>query len=67
MKGKLKQAFGKLSNNNLLLLEGRNDELIGRVQRRAGATLRALQHLQRQPHPSTRTDRNSVTCAKKQH
>jgi uncharacterized protein YjbJ (UPF0337 family) len=37
-KGKLKQKFAMLTDNDLLLLEGKQDELIGRLQIRLGKT-----------------------------
>jgi uncharacterized protein YjbJ (UPF0337 family) len=32
MKGKLKQKFALLTDNDLLLLEGKKDEMLGRLQ-----------------------------------
>jgi uncharacterized protein YjbJ (UPF0337 family) len=49
LRGKLKQGVGKFGKNRLLLLEGQRDELTGRVQKRAGATLRALKSLKHRP------------------
>jgi uncharacterized protein YjbJ (UPF0337 family) len=37
-KGKLKQKYGMLSNDDLLLLEGKQEELIGRLQIKLGKT-----------------------------
>jgi uncharacterized protein YjbJ (UPF0337 family) len=37
-KGKLKQKFAELTDNDLLLLEGKQDELIGRLQTKLGKT-----------------------------
>jgi uncharacterized protein YjbJ (UPF0337 family) len=37
-KGKLKQKYGLLSNDDLLLLEGKQEELIGRLQVKLGKT-----------------------------
>lgn len=36
MKGKVKQQWGKLTDDDLLQIEGNQDELIGRVQQRYG-------------------------------
>jgi len=36
-KGKLKQKYAKLTDNDLTYEEGKEDELIGRVQQRTGA------------------------------
>jgi uncharacterized protein YjbJ (UPF0337 family) len=37
-KGKLKQQFAILTDNDLLLVEGKQDELIGRLQLKLGKT-----------------------------
>ncbi len=37
-KGKLKQKFAMLTDNDLLLIEGKQDELIGRLQVKLGKT-----------------------------
>lgn len=37
-KGKLKQKFAILTDNDLLLIEGKKDELIGRLQDKLGKT-----------------------------
>lgn len=36
VKGKVKEQWGKLTDNDLLEIEGDHDQLIGRVQRRYG-------------------------------
>ena len=36
MKGKLKQQWGKLTDDDLTVLEGSADELSGRIQKRYG-------------------------------
>lgn len=36
-KGKLKQKYANLTDSDLLYEEGREDELIGRIQKRTGA------------------------------
>ncbi len=38
VKGKLKQAYGDLTDDDLTYTEGKEDELVGRIQRRVGAT-----------------------------
>ncbi len=38
VKGKLKQKFAMLTDNDLLLIEGKQDELIGRLQVKLGKT-----------------------------
>lgn len=35
-KGKLKQRFAMLTDNDLLLLEGKEDEMLGRLQKKLG-------------------------------
>ena len=37
-KGKLKQQFAQLTDNDLLLIEGKKDELEGRLQVKLGKT-----------------------------
>jgi uncharacterized protein YjbJ (UPF0337 family) len=38
MKGKLKQKYGQLTDNDLAYEEGKEDELYGRLQQRLGKT-----------------------------
>ncbi|MCR6639998.1 MAG: CsbD family protein [Sporocytophaga sp.] len=38
MKGKLKQEFADLTDNDLLYEEGKEDEFIGRLQKKTGKT-----------------------------
>ena len=38
MKGKLKQKYGELTDNDLAFEEGKEDELYGRLQKRLGKT-----------------------------
>jgi uncharacterized protein YjbJ (UPF0337 family) len=42
-KGKLKQKFALLTDNDLLLLEGKQDEMLGRLQIKLGKTKKELQ------------------------
>jgi uncharacterized protein YjbJ (UPF0337 family) len=42
-KGKLKQKYAKLTDNDLTYVEGQEDELIGRIQKRTGDTKEAVQ------------------------
>ena len=42
-KGKLKQKYGQLTDNDLRFEEGREDELVGRLQKRTGDTKEALE------------------------
>lgn len=41
-KGKLKQKFALLTDNDLLLLEGKQDEMLGRLQTKLGKTKEEL-------------------------
>jgi uncharacterized protein YjbJ (UPF0337 family) len=36
IKGKLKQTYGNLTDDDLAFAEGKDDELIGRLQKRLG-------------------------------
>ncbi|HZW37975.1 MAG TPA: CsbD family protein [Ignavibacteriaceae bacterium] len=36
IKGKLKQQWGDLTDDDLMFEEGKEDELLGRIQRRTG-------------------------------
>ncbi len=36
VKGKLKQAYGELTDDDLTYTEGQEDELVGRIQKRIG-------------------------------
>ena len=38
VKGKLKQKYGQLSDDDLTFAEGKEDELLGRLQKRLGRT-----------------------------
>jgi uncharacterized protein YjbJ (UPF0337 family) len=37
-KGKLKQKYGELTDDDLTFSEGKEDELVGRLQKRLGKT-----------------------------
>jgi len=45
LKGKLKQQFGNLTDNDLLYIKGKEEELIGRIQQRIGKTKQEIQDL----------------------
>lgn len=36
IKGKLKQKYGNLTDDDLMYVEGKEDELYGRIQKRVG-------------------------------
>jgi len=38
IKGKLKQKYGQLTDDDLAFTEGKEDELLGRLQKRLGRT-----------------------------
>jgi uncharacterized protein YjbJ (UPF0337 family) len=38
VKGKLKQKYGELTDDDLVFAEGKEDELLGRLQKRLGRT-----------------------------
>ena len=42
-KGKLKQKWASLTDNDLQFVEGKSDELIGRIQKRTGETREAVE------------------------
>jgi len=44
-KGKLKQKFAVLTDNDLLLLDGKKEELLGRLQIKLGKTKEELQKI----------------------
>ena len=44
-KGKLKQKFANLTDNDLLFVEGKQDELLGRLQIKLGKTKKEIQKI----------------------
>jgi uncharacterized protein YjbJ (UPF0337 family) len=42
-KGKLKQKWAKLTDDDLQCAEGQQDELVGRIQKRTGETREAVE------------------------
>lgn len=42
VKGKLKQKYGDLSNDDLTYVEGKEDELVGRLQKKLGKSHEAI-------------------------
>lgn len=44
-KGKLKQKFAMLTDSDMLLIEGKQDEMLGRLQIKLGKTKEELQKL----------------------
>jgi uncharacterized protein YjbJ (UPF0337 family) len=45
VKGKLKQAYGDLTDDDLSYTDGKEDELVGRIQKRIGSTAADVRHL----------------------
>ena len=43
IKGKLKQKWAKLTDDDLMYVEGQSEELLGRIQKRTGATREAVE------------------------
>lgn len=44
-KGKLKQKFAMLTDSDLLLIEGKQDEMLGRLQTKLGKTKEEIHKL----------------------
>lgn len=45
VKGKLKQAYGDLTDDDLTYTDGKEDELVGRIQKRIGSTASDVRNL----------------------
>jgi uncharacterized protein YjbJ (UPF0337 family) len=45
VKGKLKKAYGDLTDDDLTYVEGKEDELMGRIQKRIGKTATDVRRL----------------------
>lgn len=44
-KGKLKQKYAHLTDNDLAYIDGKEDEMLGQIQRKTGATRDELEQL----------------------
>ncbi|MGB3453112.1 MAG: CsbD family protein [Moheibacter sp.] len=44
IKGKVKQAYAELTDDELKLQEGKEDELLGRIQQKAGKTKEEIEN-----------------------
>ncbi|MEB3286688.1 MAG: CsbD family protein [Vampirovibrionales bacterium] len=44
IKGKAKQAWGDLTDDDLTYVEGQEDELIGRIQQKVGKSREEIEH-----------------------
>jgi len=47
VKGKLKQAYGDLTDDDLAYTEGQEEELVGRIQKKMGSTASEVRTLLR--------------------
>jgi uncharacterized protein YjbJ (UPF0337 family) len=45
LKGKLKQKFGDLTDNDLMFIKGKEEELVGRLQQKLGKTKQEIRDL----------------------
>ncbi|MES2587330.1 MAG: CsbD family protein [Bacteroidota bacterium] len=45
IKGKLKQKFAMLTDDDVLLIEGKKDEMLGRIQQKLGKTKEEIQRI----------------------
>lgn len=43
IKGKLKSKFGELTDNDLMYVEGKEEELLGRIQQKTGRTRQEIE------------------------
>ena len=44
IKGKLKQTYGNLTDDDLAFAEGKDDELVGRLQKKLGKSKEEIRH-----------------------
>jgi uncharacterized protein YjbJ (UPF0337 family) len=51
-KGKLKEKWAKLTDNDLQYAEGKQDELVGRIQKRTGETREAVEKAVKESCPA---------------
>lgn len=52
-KGKLKQKFAQLTDDDLQFLEGKADELVGRIQKRTGQTKEQIESIIKEGNDSS--------------
>ncbi|HET9377046.1 MAG TPA: CsbD family protein [Chthoniobacterales bacterium] len=45
LKGKLKQQYGNLTDDDLVFSEGKEDELLGRLQKKLGKSKDEVRHI----------------------
>lgn len=51
LKGKLKQKWAKLTDDDLQFVDGKQDEMVGRIQKRTGATREMVEAAIRESSP----------------
>jgi uncharacterized protein YjbJ (UPF0337 family) len=62
-KGKLKQKWAKLTDDDLQYVEGKQEELVGRIQKRTGETREAVEKRSRNPpSPAAANKRTFRVC-----
>lgn len=44
LKGKLKQKYAKLTDDDLLFVEGKENELLGRLEKKLGKTMEEIRN-----------------------
>ena len=54
-KGKLKQKWAALTDDDLLFVDGKHDELLGRIQKRTGETRDAVEKAIKEASESIRS------------
>jgi uncharacterized protein YjbJ (UPF0337 family) len=45
IKGKIKQAYADLTDDDLVYVEGKHDELLGRLQKKLGKSQQEIRHM----------------------
>lgn len=45
LKGKVKQKYADLTDDDLLYIEGKEDELLGRLQKKLGKSKEEVEHM----------------------
>jgi uncharacterized protein YjbJ (UPF0337 family) len=53
IKGKLKQKYANLTDDDLIYVEGKEDEMLGRVQARLGKTREDVEKMLKEEHNFT--------------
>ena len=53
-KGKLKQKWAKLTDDDLHYADGKHEELVGRIQKRTGETREVIEKAVKEPAPAVR-------------